>query len=74
MALYYRSGVPLGIANMVLQKYHIISQIVNSKLLLIDKLKSNSSDNKVALLIGLGEGNTSKIVYIRQSVFYQVTT
>ena len=43
---------------------------LSSKLLLVGKLKSNSSDNKVALPIGMGEGYTSKIVYIRQSVFY----
>ena len=71
MAVYCRSEVPLGIADVVFQKYRIISQIVSSKLLLVGKLKSNSSYNKVALPIGMGEGYISKIVYIRQDkVFF----
>ena len=70
MTVYYWSEVPLGIADLVFQKYRIISPIVSSKLLFVGKLKSNSSDNKVALPIGMGEQYTSKIVYIRQSVFY----
>ena len=70
MTVYYWSEVPLGIADVVFQKYRIISPIVSSKLLFVGKLKSNSSDNKVASPIGMGEQYTSKIVYIRQSVFY----